>query len=157
MFENITGGDQDITYVLCLGKCCRIHNVFIKGDRLGIGVGYRRDAVADKTFNQQVRWQVVIGDILRAGLGYLPVLAVQAAEIAAGCGNGQNRLTGHEVIERFFLHGVKVNRTGVDIRNSMELVGVDDPRPAEASVIFSQDALMGTETALHQTAALLIP
>ena len=49
-------------------------------------------------------------DLVGLGLRDVPVLAEEAAHVAACCAHGQNAGAGEEMVQRFLLYGIDVDR-----------------------------------------------
>ena len=55
------------------------------------------------------RKKLIVAHFFGLHLGDLPVLAVEAPEIAAGSGDREDQRTGIEMVERFLFNGINVN------------------------------------------------
>ena len=146
-FFDIPGGDQHIADSPFAGQGRGVARVLVKDDGVGVGVGDRRDLALGRRVDEPGGRQIVVLQVLGPGLRDLPVLAVQAAQVAAGRGQRQNRLTGQKVVQRFLLHRVQVERAGVAVHQGVQLAFLDHPRAAEAPVALGQGAAVGAEQA----------
>jgi len=80
------------------------------------------------------REELAVLDLVGLGLGDLPVLAVQAAEVAAGGGEREGFAAGGEVVERLLLDRVDVYGAGVAVGQAVKLAVHVDPGAADAAV-----------------------
>jgi len=80
-------------------------------------------------------------------LGDLPVLAVQAAEVAAGGGQREGFAAGRKMIERFLLDRVDVHGAGVAVGQAVERAVHVDLGAAHAAVSGGQHTVVGADQA----------
>lgn len=84
-------------------------------------------------------------------LGDGSVLAVEAVEVAAGCGDREGHATGQEVVERLYLDRDIMDSAGVAVSQGIEHSTPVLPHPAVPSLTFGDDAAPGAELALNMT------
>jgi hypothetical protein len=66
-------------------------------------------------------------------LGYLIVLAVEAAEVAAHRGNGIRPAAGHKMKERFFFDGITIFGNQPTVHQAVQRALLIFPHPADTS------------------------
>jgi len=96
-------GMEDIEKSLLLYKIAGIQHVFKKDDGLYVGVGYRTSPHLAGLLHHNLRREIVIIQVLRRDLGYLPVLAKLTMKIASCCGQGKGSRARKDMKKRFLL------------------------------------------------------
>ena len=107
---HVTVGNPDIFQSFFMGQFHRFQSIFQENGGLGIGIGNGWTIIFDSLRNMFRRRNIDALNI-QVGLGtlgYFPVLAPLAAEIAAWRGNGKRGTARQKVIEWFFLNRVYV-------------------------------------------------
>ena len=121
---DVASADHSAAQFLSTGQTSGVEHVLIEDGRLGVGVGDDRPVVALGQRDDINRLQDGAFHLLRPALRDLPVLTVQAVQIAPGGGDGEGHTARKEVIERLLLDGIGMHGTWVAVDK-----GVQSPRP----------------------------
>ena len=169
--------DHDVLELAFVRRFAGVEGVFVKGGRLGVGVGKRWAVQRRRNGGSVSREQAEAGHLVgreacRHGraqaqllparvlglLGFLlrnlPVLAIKAAEDAAGSGEGKGAAARQEMKQRLLLYRIYVERAGVRIDQRVEGTVVVDLVAAMAAVAGREQAVVGADLALDVAAQL---
>ena len=149
---DVAGADHQGFEAAGLRKPGDIQHVFVENGGLGVGERDGLGAALEGGFDDFFRGDGAGGDFPGIGLGDFPVLTEQAAEIAAGGGEGKGAAAGEDVIEGFFLDGVHMG--GGDLAVGQGAEGAADvlSNAAQANLAVTEAAGIGAEGALNLAA-----
>jgi hypothetical protein len=126
---------------------CRVEHVFIKDRWLGIGIGYDRTIVFFCRENHILRREIDMPYLLGSYLGYLPILAKFAVDVASGRGDGQGIAGRQEVEKRFFFDRIYMDGTSLSINEGVINAPDIFSDPAVSPLFVSQLAQARTQCA----------
>src|SRR6202158_1675755 len=92
-----------------------------------------------------------------AGLGNVPVLAEEAAHIAAGGAHAEDARAGKEMIQRFFFNGINLQRGGRSVPQAVELAACIDANEAKPALAGIDVAVARAEIAVDAPVGLRLP
>src|SRR5260370_41756549 len=95
--------------------------------------------------------------LIVAGLGNVPVLAEEAAHIAARCAHAEDACAGQEVIQGFLLDGIDLQRGGRAIAQAVELSAFIDANETESRLSRIDVAMARTKIAVRTAVGLRLP
>ena len=126
-----------------------LEGVFEPCEGLCIGVCDSGQMVVEAELYEGFWGEVVMCLFIGTRLGNLPVLTVLATEIATCACYGKATGARQELVEGFLLNGVDGKGTGFTVALGIEFPVNVDSGTTDASLVFSDDTLMGAKKAFH--------
>ncbi len=132
-------------YSFFMGQPGRIDHVFEISDGFGICVG-NGPALIFHSLAYHFRWkELLMPDLMGLHLGNFPVLAVEAAEVAARGGDGEYFALRLEMKKRLFFNGIDMHGARVAVGEGIQGAVMVNLGAAYASVARGQHAAVGTD------------
>lgn len=151
-----TVGDQYIPKSRATSRPCTIHNKLHTNNRFVVGVG-NADVSGFRGSNLNNGLQPARRLAFLATLGYLPVLAELAAQIAAPTANAQDLAARMEVIQRLLFNGIEMQAGNTTVRQRLQLAVSCAPNPAPARLSIPHPAGVGTEITANRPVRIRVP
>jgi hypothetical protein len=89
--------------------------------------------------------------------GNVPVLAKEAAHVAAGGSHAKYASTGQKMIQRFFFDWVDLQRSGRTIAQAVEFTATVDSDKTEAALPIANVAMPRTQVAMNAAVCFGLP
>ena len=135
--------------VLFFGQHRGVIHIFIEHQGLRIRIGKGRDLVFQSFCENVCRRQVVYLGCFRLCLRDIPVLAIQAAQVASAGGQRKDGSAGQKMIQRFFLNGIHMDCAGITVSKRVQLACVRSPGAAKPAIAFGKNTTMWAKRAVH--------
>ena len=149
---DIAGGDEHVAHAGLMRQLRGVVHVLVEHDGIGVGVGDGAAVLRAGERDQFGRFQFQDGlHLLAAALRQLPVLAVEAVQVAAGGGHREHRRGGVKVIQGLLFHRVDVDGGWPPVGGGHQSSAQIDPYPAVAGCALGDHAAAWTEFAGHLT------
>src|SRR5262249_35147042 len=132
-------------------------HIFAPDGRLVVGEGERRAAVLDRQEHHVLRWQVGGVRLVLLRFGNVPVLAEEATHVAAGGSHRKNPCAREEVVERFLLHWIDLDRRRRGIAEAIKAPTLIDADKAETFLAIPDVAVARAKVAMNLVAWLGLP
>lgn len=87
----------------------------------------------------------------------VPILAEEAAHVAPRGAEGKNFCAGEKMIERLFLDGINLNRSGRRVAEAVKLSALINANETEAGLSVSDMAVARAEITMHFAARVDVP
>jgi len=132
-----------------MGQLSGIEHVFIKNNRIGIGIGNTPAVLSQGFAYDFFRWIIIVMGLIRRPLGDLPVLAELAVKVTAGRGQGESGGVRDHVKQRFFFDGIDMDGTRVAIDESLETSVKIEADTAVATLTVLKPASSGAQLTFY--------
>jgi hypothetical protein len=128
-----------------------VHHIFIESSGLGIGIGDTPAPVTCSRGHNILRGKVIIARLVRGGLRYLPVLAIETMKIAPGHCQRKGLGSRIEMLEGLFLHRVHLDYARIAVRYAEKLSLDVHLGSAPSAIVRKNNTFMGAGPALDCT------
>ena len=145
---DVAVGDHHGVQPVLFRRRANVNDVLAPNGRLVVGERQRRTAVLDGQQDDIFRRHVRGVDLVGARLGNIPVLAEEAAHVAAGGAHGKNLCARQEMVQRLLLDGINLNGGGRGVSQAVEFSALIDADEAEAGLTLSNVAVPRAEIAM---------
>ena len=134
-----------------------VDDVLAPDGRLVVGERQMRRVMLQRDVHHMLRAQAQRVDLIGLGLGDVPVLAEEAAHVAAGGAHGEDLRSGEKVVERLLLDRVHGNGRGPPIAELQQASAFVLADEAEAVLAFSDVAVARAQIAVETPVGHRLP
>src|SRR5579859_3932430 len=96
-------------------------------------------------------------NLIVARFGDVPVLAKEAAHVAAGCSHAENARTGKKMVQRLFFDRIDLQRGRGTVTETEKFSAAIDANKTEAGLAFMNAAMARTKKTVNAIAGLGLP
>ncbi len=155
--SDVAIGDHDGFEAIGPGGFANVDDVFAPDGGFVVGEGDGVTTVLQGEFGNVLGRNVARVDLIVMGLRDVPVLAEEAAHVAAGGAQAEDSGARKEMIQGLFLNGVNLERGGCTVAKIEELSILIDADEAETGLAVANVAVSGTEIAMNAVARFGFP
>ncbi len=154
---DVAVGDHHQVQALGPGRLGDVHHVLAPDGGLVVGAGDRRAAVLLRHRHHLFGLQPLGVHLVGLRLGNVPVLAEEAAHVAARRPHGENLGAGQEVAERLLLDGVDLDGGRLRVPQVVERAPLVRPDEAEARLALADVAVPRAQVAVQPPVRVALP
>ena len=154
---DVAVGDHDGFEAAGLGGFADVDNVFAPDGGFVVGKGDGVAAVFAGEFGDLFRWEMPGAGLVVMGFGDVPILAEEAAHIAASSAQAEDARAGEEMVEGLFFDGIDLERGGRGVAEREEFAVLIDTDEAETGLAVADVAVAGAEIAVDAAVGIIFP
>jgi hypothetical protein len=155
--RDVAVGDHDGFEAVGLGGFADVNDIFAPDGGFVVGEG---DGIAAVLLGEErnLFGREMLGvDLILMGFGDVPILAEEAAHVAAGGADAEYARAGKKMAEGLFFDGINLKSGGGGVAQAEEFATLIDANEAETGLAGADVAVARTEEAVDATVGIEIP
>ena len=150
-------GDHHCFQAIFPGFFADVDNIFAPDGRLVVGEGKRLATVLQRQLRHIFRRNMLGTHLIRPRFRNVPVLAEEAAHVAARCAHAENARVRQKMIQRLLFDGINLQRGGRTVSQTIEFSALIDANETESCLPWMYVAVAWAKIAVNSFVWLRFP